>query len=195
LVLSGQAERTEKKNKNYTKLKLNNKAMKTLKPILIVIFIVISNFAFSVKHENSDSAYKSGNTDFSHEAYVAIDGDIYKYDVSDKDSEPIKLNINTRYDETCPVLSSDSNTLYFVSNRKGGYGGNDIWASERLSNGNWCEPYNLGKQINTSKDEDSLKIMEDGVTLLFTSNGRNNNEIIEYYTSTMNDDGLWSQPE
>lgn len=112
-----------------------------------------------------------------------------------KDSAPVKLNINTRYDETFSTLSSGNSTLYFISNRKKRYGGKDIWASERLSDGNFCEPYNLGKQINTSKDKNYPVFLEVGVTLMFTSNGRNNNEVIEYYPSTLNVAGLWSSAE
>ncbi len=168
--------------------------MKTKTSILTIILIVISNIAISVNQKKSDTGNKPEDTNSQKEMYVSINGDIYKIDAINNEAAPVKININTKYEESNPALSADGNTLYFVSDRKGGYGGKDIWASERLSNGNWCEPYNLGSQINTSKDEDNPVILDDGVTLMFTSNGRNNNEN-ESYSSTMNDEGLWMLPE
>lgn len=55
------------------------------------------------------------------------------------------------YDEMTPYLASDGETLYFSSNRLGGFGSNDIWRSKRLDNTwqNWSEPENLGAPINT----------------------------------------------
>ncbi len=170
--------------------------MKTQTTILTVVLIVLSNIAFSINQKKSNPGNKSDSTNFKKEIYVSIDGDIYKIDAMNKEASPVKININTKYEESNPTLSSsDGNTVYFVSDRKGGYGGKDIWASERLSNGNWCEPYNLGKQINTGGDEDYPVILEDDATLMFTSNGRNNNKANESYSSTMNDRGLWSSPE
>lgn len=169
--------------------------MKTLKTILIVILIAISNFAFSVNLKNSNPGNKFNDTNFKKEIYVSIAGDIYKTDAMNIEAIHVKININTRFEESSPTLSIDGNTLYFVSDRKGGFGGKDIWASERLSNGDWSNPYNLGSQINTNEDEDYPVILGDGVTLLFTSNERNNIKENEFFSSTMNDEGLWSAPE
>ncbi len=169
--------------------------MKTKTVILAIIFTATGVSAFSLNQGKSypvpsPSIIASGN-----EKYVSIDGDIYKIDTANKSEVPVKININTKYEESNPVLSSDRSTLYFVSDRKGGYGGKDIWASERLSDGSWSKPYNLGSQINSCKDEDHPVILKDGVTLVFTSNGRNASNENETFSSTMNDEGLWSLPE
>ncbi|MFH0865331.1 MAG: hypothetical protein V1904_04005 [Bacteroidota bacterium] len=169
--------------------------MKTQKIILIAFLIVISNISFSVNHKSSNPATKPEDTNSQKEMYVSIDGDIYKIDATDKAAAPVKININTKYEECSPALSIDGNTLYFVSDRKGGYGGKDIWASERLSDGSWCKPYNLGPQINTCKDENDPVILDDGVTLTYTSNGRNDTNENKNFSSTMNDEGLWALPE
>ncbi len=52
-----------------------------------------------------------------------------------------------------PYLASDGKTLYFASNREGGYGSHDIWVSKRLDDTwtNWSEPVNLGPEINTDE--------------------------------------------
>lgn len=78
--------------------------------------------------------------------------------------------INTRYFEGMPCLSTDNKTLYFVSDRPGGFGGKDIWKSIFTPYG-WSVPINLGPQINTEMDEISPFIAADNKTLYFSSNG------------------------
>lgn len=129
------------------------------------------------------------------EIFLSIDNDIYKVDFKNAVFMPEKLNINTKYIETSPALSPDGGTLYFVSDRKNGYGGKDVWASERLSNGNWSEPYNLGKTINTADDEESPYLSADGATLYFSSKGHNSYGGYDIFTTTQDYDGLWSAPE
>ena len=129
------------------------------------------------------------------EIFVTIDDDIYSVDLKKSTFSPHKLNINTKYVECSPSLSPDGNTLYFVSDRPGGFGGKDIWSSERLSNGNWSEPVNLGSKVNTAEDEESPFMMADGATLYFSSKGHNGIGGFDIFSTTQNDDGLWSKPE
>lgn len=127
--------------------------------------------------------------------FITIDDDIYNVNFKSSTFSPNRLNINTKSIESGPTISPDGNTLYFVSDRKGGYGGKDIWACERLSNGNWSEPYNLGNTINTSSDEESPYLMADGVTLYFSSKGHDSYGGYDIFITTLSYDGLWSMPE
>ncbi|HNW97028.1 MAG TPA: hypothetical protein PKK00_01290 [Bacteroidales bacterium] len=129
------------------------------------------------------------------EIFITMDDDIYSVNLNNDFYNPQKININTKNIECNPSLSPDGNTLYFVSNRSGGYGGKDIWAAERLSNGKWSMPYNLGKDINTAENEESPFIMPDGATLCFSSIGHNSYGGYDIFTATQNDEGLWSAPE
>jgi len=129
------------------------------------------------------------------EIFITIDNDIYSVDLKKSSFSPQKLNINTKFIETSPCLSPDGNTLYFVSDRPGGIGGKDIWASERLSKGNWSEPVNLGDKVNTADDEESPFMMYDGATLNFSSKGHNSMGGYDIFSTTQNDDGFWSNPE
>lgn len=88
-------------------------------------------------------------------------------------SVPVNLEspINTDAFESQPSFSSDGKTLYFVSNRPGGLGGNDIWYSLRQSDGSWSNPVNLGAPVNTVGNEISPFIHPDGSTLYFCSDG------------------------
>lgn len=70
---------------------------------------------------------------------------------------------------THPSLSPDGRTLYFASDMKGSMGGYDIWVTH-FEGGQWSNPYNLGKQINTEKDEAWPFIHPSG-DLFFSSKG------------------------
>ena len=57
--------------------------------------------------------------------------------------------------ESQPSISPNGDVLYFTSNRKGGFGGLDLYRSERQGDGSWSSPENLGSTINTAKNEKS----------------------------------------
>ena len=88
-----------------------------------------------------------------------------------KDVKNIGAPINTEWFDSHPSISPDNKTLYFVSTRPGGYGGADIWYSERDDNGLWDKPINMGPEINTSGSESSPFIAADNSTFYFSSNG------------------------
>ena len=61
--------------------------------------------------------------------------------------------INTKFDEEAPFLHYDGVTLYFASNGHPGYGQHDIFMARFNEEGQWIKPENLGKGVNTSKDD------------------------------------------
>lgn len=83
--------------------------------------------------------------------------------------ENLGRNVNSDSWDSQPSLTSDGNTLYFASDRPGGYGGTDIYVSRKTING-WSIPENLGPTINTSSDEMSPVIGDDMKTFTFASN-------------------------
>ncbi len=124
--------------------------------------------------------------------------DIY---VSQKEGEgwskPINLGfpINTKGWESQPSLSSDGKTLYFVSDRRGGYGSYDIWKSTIGDDGKWVMPINLGPTINTPYDEQSPFIHPDNQTLYFSSNGWTGLGNKDLFISRLDTAGEWGKPE
>jgi outer membrane protein OmpA-like peptidoglycan-associated protein len=102
--------------------------------------------------------------------------------------------VNTSGWESQPSISADGRTLYFVSNRKGGYGGYDIWKSVLTPKG-WGEPENLGPNINTSFNEQSPYIHADDSTLYFCSNGWPGMGNQDLFVSKLGKDGKWQKPE
>ena len=80
--------------------------------------------------------------------------------------------VDDSFDYGHPALSNDGNTLYFSSNREGGEGGYDIWCvtyNKRAKS--WGEPFNLGKSVNTAKDEMFPGVNPHTNALYFSSNG------------------------
>lgn len=103
-------------------------------------------------------------------------------------------DVNTKYWETHACLSADGNTLYFVSNRPGGYGGRDIYRCVKLPNGKWSLAQNAGPVINTKYDEDGPFIHPDGITLIFSSNGHKTMGGFDIFVSIMEEDKKFSEP-
>jgi tetratricopeptide (TPR) repeat protein len=103
-------------------------------------------------------------------------------------------NINTRYWESHASISKDGNTLYFTSNRPGGYGGLDIYYSRKTMNGDWGPAVNLGPAINTPYNEETPFITADGQTLYFSSHGHKNMGGYDIFRSSREENGSWSTP-
>ncbi|MFC2125563.1 OmpA family protein [Bacteroidota bacterium] len=86
-------------------------------------------------------------------------------------SEPrlIRINDPDAWD-SCPSLSLDGRTLYFASNREGGFGGTDLYSATRDGRGRWGNIRNLGPVINTSTNEMFPYAAIDG-SMYFCSSG------------------------
>ena len=102
--------------------------------------------------------------------------------------------VNTKYWESQPSVSPDGKTIYFASNRPGGYGGYDIWKTEMIEEGVFSVPENLGSVINTKKHDDAPFIHADGKTLYFSSDGRPGMGGRDLYYSTLLNDNTWTEP-
>ncbi|MDH5656987.1 MAG: hypothetical protein OEZ34_13820, partial [Spirochaetia bacterium] len=92
--------------------------------------------------------------------------------INERWTAPSHLNtVNSHFDDRMPAVSQDGNHLYFSSNRPGGYGGSDIWYSVRnVSTGVWEPAVNAGESVNSSYNEISPSVSEDG--MLFFSSDR-----------------------
>lgn len=102
--------------------------------------------------------------------------------------------INTGGWESQPCLSIDGQTLYFVSDRKDGYGGMDIWRST-LVEGQWSKPVNMGPGINTKGNEKSPFISFDDQTLYFSSDGHIGMGGADLFMCRRTGDTTWSEPQ
>lgn len=88
-------------------------------------------------------------------------------------SEPRNLgaNVNSSAWDSQPSIASDGRTLFFVSNREGGFGQGDIYYSYLRKDGTWTKAKNLGAKINTSGMEMTPFIHPSNTTLYFSSDG------------------------
>lgn len=132
---------------------------------------------------------------YQHDSYTR--GDIYICEYTGQKWENIhKLNnnINTQFNETHASFANNNNTLYFTSDRPGGYGGLDIYKSEKDAKGEWGTAVNLGHQINTSQNEETPFITPDGMSLFFSSQGHFNMGGYDIFVSNLNNNGEWSNP-
>ena len=91
-------------------------------------------------------------------------------DTNMKLSEPKNLgpNINTKYDDQCPFIHADNQTLYFTSNGWPGMGNGDIYISRKTDTG-WTKAVNIGYPINTENDDNGMTVSFDGKTAFLSS--------------------------
>jgi len=125
--------------------------------------------------------------------------DIYYSENINGEWTPIKgvsnrINLSTTW-ESQPSISADGKTLYFVSDRSGGFGGYDIYRSIRNESGEWGTPINLGPVINSPGNEKSPFIHSDGKTLYFSSDGWMGLGGYDVFYARLNDNGTWSKPK
>ena len=93
-----------------------------------------------------------------------------------------------------PTLSSDELILYFAAERKGGFGGNDIWVAMRdNANEPFKHPFNLGERINTPGNEVFPFLRYDTV-LYFASDGHGGMGGLDIFVSSMDTSGQWGEP-
>ena len=126
--------------------------------------------------------------------------DIYVSDNVNDEWSPIrKLSPNVNhpvYWDSQPTIASDGITLYFASDRPGGYGGIDLYVTKKdPATGIWGIPQNLGPKVNTRGDEKTPFIHSDSETLYFSSNGHYGFGGYDIFYVRKNDKGEWDEPE
>ena len=93
-----------------------------------------------------------------------------------------------------PTLSSDELILYFAAERKGGFGGNDIWVAMRENATEpFKHPFNLGERINTPGNEVFPFLRYDTV-LYFASDGHGGMGGLDIFVTSMDTAGEWGEP-
>jgi len=116
-------------------------------------------------------------------------------------SEPENLGpvVNSSAADANAGLSPNAHDVYFVSDRPGGQGGNDIWVSRRAClQCPWEAPVNLGTQFNTATAEGAPTLSEDGRILFFFSGRPGGQGAFDVYVSRRISTGaegdVWGDP-
>lgn len=96
--------------------------------------------------------------------------DLYAAEISDRGiGQAVALDrLNTPYNEGSPGVSPFGDFLYFASDRSGGEGAFDLYRSRRLR-GEYLDPTNLGKAVNTAANELDPALTLGGYALYFSS--------------------------
>jgi hypothetical protein len=125
-------------------------------------------------------------------------GDIYlSNSLTGEWSVPQKLKgeVNSYSWEGSCSMTADGKQLYFSSERGGGFGGKDIYRATLLPDSTWGNVVNLGDSINTAFDDDAPFIHPDGVTLFYSSQGKNSMGGYDIFQSRLNwKDSTFSNP-
>ncbi len=103
-------------------------------------------------------------------------------------------DVNTPTTATNACISPDGNTLYFASERPGGFGGKDLWRCVKLPNGRWSLAVNLGNTINTPYNEESPFMHADGRTFFFSSEGHTGMGGYDVFFTQLLENGKWVEP-
>lgn len=78
--------------------------------------------------------------------------------------------INSAFRESGAVVSKEGDWIIFASAKPGGFGGEDLYFSRKTGENKWSEPVNLGKEINSERDEIVPELSPDNKALFFSSN-------------------------
>jgi WD40-like Beta Propeller Repeat len=104
-------------------------------------------------------------------------------------------DLNTPYNDGCPIQSPDGLSLYIASNRPGGLGAQDIWVAHREEPGGPYEaPVNLGAPVNSAAD-DFCPSPARGRRLFFVSARSGGCGGPDIYVTRLDLDGEWRAPE
>lgn len=130
--------------------------------------------------------------------YYYHKSDIWKIDIDSEakdkaEAKKLGLHVNSDQHEPSIFFSYDGKKLFIVSDRPGGFGGLDIYISDKIGEDEWSEPRNLGPKVNTAEDEDAPYLDPDEKTLYFSSKGHSSMGGFDIFRTT-GSDTLWSNP-
>jgi Tol biopolymer transport system component len=127
--------------------------------------------------------------------------DLYVATRESKDDEwarPVNLGalVNSSYLEGVPCISADGLSLYFNSNRPGGFGSYDLWMTTRATLSDlWGPPANLGPTVNRSSSDLNPNLSSDGLSLYFASSRPGGyGDLDIYMTTRATKNGSWELP-
>ncbi|MFH2096469.1 MAG: OmpA family protein, partial [Bacteroidota bacterium] len=107
---------------------------------------------------------------------------------------PLPEQINSKEQESSACFSYDGNTIYFVSDRKDGIGGRDIYCCTQDKNGIWGDVKKVPRPISSTFNDQSVFMHPDGKTLYFSSNGEGSIGGYDIFKSVLGYDLKWKYP-
>lgn len=108
-------------------------------------------------------------------------------------AEVVGPPVSTDANESYPTVVADG-SLYFTSNRPGGHGRSDIYRAQRLPDGRFGAPVNIGSPPNTDGSEGDTFASPDEQFLIFSSNRAGGFGRSDLYVSFRAADSSWGPP-
>ena len=134
--------------------------------------------------------YKDDGTDGGDIYMSILEGNVWSV------PEKLKGDVNSPYWEGSVTISADEKTLFFASDRPGGFGGRDLYQASLLPDGSWGNVRNMGIEINSIYDDDAPFIHPDGKTLFYSTQGLKSMGYNDIFVARFSKaDSSWSKPE
>lgn len=144
-----------------------------------------NNFVSYINYSSEDN--QAYFTDFSRAAHTQI---FIQREKQNGNDEYVKCSFcNSAFDYAMPCVSNDGNTIYYISNDISGHGGWDLYKSEKVEDGKWGKPINLGNKVNSALDE-MYPFIDNNDILYFSSNGHNGFGGFDIYKCDLKQDSL-----
>ncbi len=146
-------------------------------------------------HDAAVTLSSDGNLLFIYKNLGTGNGDLYLSQlVGNNWTVPVyQKGLNSDKWEGSAAFFPGNKFIIFSSERKGGFGGKDLYKAEKLGDNLWGNISNLGSTINSADDEDAPFITSDGNILFFASNGKLSTGGYDILRSDLVG-GIWEQP-
>ncbi|MCC6372789.1 MAG: PD40 domain-containing protein [Bacteroidia bacterium] len=146
-------------------------------------------------HDAAVSLNSDGTEMFVYKNTGKGNGDLYLSKLKgERWSKPVyQMHLNSSEWDGSACFIPNTDKIIISSERKGGYGGKDLYYAEKLKDNVWGHIKNLGPTINSKYDEDSPFVTADGNILFYSTN---NESSIGGYDIERSDlvNGFWSKP-
>ncbi|MEM1135625.1 MAG: OmpA family protein, partial [Bacteroidota bacterium] len=145
-----------------------------------------SKLIFTSKNQEGTDRKEKKNGEFFENIYTVKLNNL----VPTSSPQNLSASINTdRHDASIQLYDNDTKMLLYRINK-----GGNIYSAKK-ENGNWTEPKDLGKSINSSDYESHAFMLADGKTLFFSSNRKSKNGTLNIFKTILGKDGNWQEPE
>ncbi|XOV67027.1 MAG: SprB repeat-containing protein [Fluviicola sp.] len=126
---------------------------------------------------------------------LSVNAQWWKY----TDPKPLSGDVNSvNVEESIPVFSNDSSTLYFVRTgdpkNEGGINDQDIWQSQRQEDGSYGNLKRV-KSLNNKLNNAIVGISNDGMTMYLLNSYDGKKDTEKGIAGSLKNNGNWSTPE